>query len=188
MNANIKAKIKIFSFGSMAYLRGIFLKYKAYGELKELQGRGAKSMKKEIIAIGAAAVVLVALVIYFGIYGGETKIQFEQVPEKAMPRELEAEIIPNYRDIERALACRVGDDVYVLAMRGEMPTTGYEIQISKLEMETKDNKTNLIVYADFADPAEPENMAQVTSYPVAVVKTDLTGLPDTIQLQSSYKK
>lgn len=145
-------------------------------------------MKKEIIAIGVAAVVLVALVIYFGIYGGETKIQFEQVTEKTMPRELEAEIIPEYRDMERALACRVGEDVYVLAMRGEMPTSGYEIQITKMELETKDNKTNLIVYADYADPAEPENMAQVTSFPISVVKTNLTGLPDTIQLRSTYAK
>lgn len=145
-------------------------------------------MKKEIIAIVAAAVVLVALIIYFGIYGGESTIEFEKVSDKTMPRELEAEIIPQYRDIERAMACRVGEDVYVLATRGEMPTSGYEIEITKLELETKDNKTNLIVYANFADPAEPENMAQVTSFPVSVVKADLSGLPDTIELRSTYQK
>lgn len=145
-------------------------------------------MKKEIIAIAAAAVVLVALIICFRIYGGETKVEFEPVTEKTMPRELEAEIIPNYRDIERALACRVGDDIYVLAMRGEKPTSGYEIAITKLELETKDNKTNLLVYADFADPTEPENMAQVISFPISVVKADLDGLPDTIELKSTYTK
>ena len=145
-------------------------------------------MKKEIIAIAAAAVVLVALILYFGIYGGETKVNFELVGEKDMPRELEAEIIPNYRDIERALACRVGEDVYVLAMRGEKPTSGYEIEITKLELETKAGKNNLIVYADFVDPEKPENMAQVTSFPVSVVKTDLSGLPDTIELRSEYRK
>lgn len=145
-------------------------------------------MKKEIIAIAAAAIVLVALIIYFGIYGGETKVNFEAVDEKSMPREIEAEIIPNYRDIERALACRVGEEVYILAMRGEKPTSGYEIAITDLELETKDGKNHLIVYADFADPEKPENMAQVTSFPVSVVRTDLSGLPDTIELRSEYRK
>ena len=145
-------------------------------------------MKKEIIAIVVAAVVLVALIFYFGIYGGESTIEFEKVSDKTMPRELDAEIIPQYRDIERAMACRVGEDVYVLATRGEMPTSGYEIEITKLELETEDNKTNLIVYANFSDPAEPENMAQVNSFPISVVKADLTGLPDTIELRSTYTK
>lgn len=145
-------------------------------------------MKKEIVAIAVAAVVLAGLIICFGIYGGESRVNFEVVGEKSMPRELEAEIIPNYRDIERALACRVGDEIYILAMRGEKPTSGYEIQITELQMETRDNKNNLIVYALFADPEKPENMAQVTSYPVSVVKADLSGLPDTVELRAEYAK
>lgn len=145
-------------------------------------------MKKEIIAIVIAAVVLAVLIIYFGIYGGESKVQFEAVNDQNIPRELEAEIIPEYRDIERAMACRVGSDVYVLAMRGKKPTSGYEIEITGMELETKDQKTNLIVYADFADPAEPENMAQVESFPIAVVKADISGLPDTIELRSTFVK
>jgi len=55
-------------------------------------------------------------------------------------------------------------------------------------METRDNKNNLIVYALFADPEKPENMAQVTSYPVSVVKADLSGLPDTVELRAEYAK
>ena len=145
-------------------------------------------MKKEIVAIGLAAIVLIALILYFGIYGGEATVEFEAVGDKNMPRELEAEIIPKYRDIERAMACRIGEDIYVLATRGEKPTTGYEIQITKLGLESKENKTNLIVYADFSDPEIPENMAQVTSYPISVVKTKLNGLPDTIELRATYPK
>ena len=145
-------------------------------------------MKKEVIAIAAAAVVLAGLILYYGIYGDNPKVEFEPVTEKTMPRELEAEILPEYRDIERALACRIGDDVYVLAMRGEKPTSGYEIQITDLELETKDDKTNLIVTAVFADPDEPETMAQVVSYPVSVVMADVEGLPDTIELRSEYAK
>ena len=145
-------------------------------------------MKKQWIAIGVLAAVLVALVIGFGVYGGNSQIGFDQVAEKDIPRELEAEIIPNYRDLERALACRVGDDIYVLAMRGEKPTSGYEIQITELELTTEKQKTKLIVYADFVDPANPENMARVKSYPVSVVKAEISGLPDVIELKSRYPK
>ena len=145
-------------------------------------------MKKQWTAIGGLGAVLTALIIGFGIYGGNSQIGFEPVAEKVMPRQLEAEIIPKYRDMERALACRVDDSVYVLAMRGEKPTSGYEIQITDLEVVTEKQRTKLIVYADFADPAKPENMARVKSYPVSVVKAEMSGLPDKIELKSSYPK
>lgn len=145
-------------------------------------------MKKQWIAIGILGIVLIALMIGFGIYGGNSQIEFEKVTEKALPRELEAEIIPQYRSMERALACKVGDAVYVLAMRGEKPTSGYEIQITDLELVTEKKQTKLLVYADFADPAKPENMARVKSYPVSVVKAELSGLPDKIELKSRYPK
>lgn len=145
-------------------------------------------MKKQLAAIGVLLAVLVALIIGFGIYGGNDEIKFEDVQGKDLPRELETEIIPQYRNLERALACRVEDEIYVLAMRGEKPTSGYEIQITELQLKQEEQKTKLIVYADFADPAKPENMAQVKSYPVSVVKADLNGLPDTIELMSRYPK
>ena len=145
-------------------------------------------MKKELIAIAVAAVVLVILVIYFGIYGGENTITFEPVSEKAIPRKLQAEVIPSYRDLERALVCREGEQIYVLAMRGEKPTSGYEIQITKLELVTEAGKSKLVVYADFVDPKRPEDMAQVKCYPVSVVRAELQGLPDLVELRSSYPK
>lgn len=145
-------------------------------------------MKKEIIAIVIAAVVLVALIAAFGLKSGETSVKFEKVSDKTMPRELEADILPEYRDLERALACKVGEQVYVIVTRGEKPTAGYEVEIEKMKLESKDGKSNLIVYASFADPAQPENMAQITSYPAAVVKADLNGLPDTIELRAEFVK
>lgn len=143
-------------------------------------------MKKEIIAIVITVVILGVLVIFLGINKGETRVDFEKVAEKAMPREIEADIIPEYRNLERALACKVNDSIYVIATRGEKPTSGYEIKIKKITMETKDKKNCLIVYADFTDPVEPENMAQILTYPCAVVKTDLKGLPDKIELRGKY--
>lgn len=145
-------------------------------------------MKKEIIAIAVAAVVLVGLIAAFGLRSGETNVKFEKVPEKVMPRELEADILPEYRDLERALACKVEGKIYVIVTRGEKPTAGYEVEIEKMTLETKEDKSNLIVYASFADPEQPENMAQVVTYPAAVAKADLTGLPDTIELRAEFAK
>ena len=144
-------------------------------------------MKKEIIAIAAAAILLIGLIVAFGLKSGETSVKFEKVSEKVMPRELEADILPEYRDLERALACKVGGEIYIIVPRGEKPTAGYEADI-KLTLENKEDKSNLVVYATFADPAEPENMAQISCYPIAVVKTDLKGLPDTIELRAEYAK
>ena len=145
-------------------------------------------MKKQWVVIGILGVVLIALIIGFGIYGGNSQIPFAPVAEKSLPRELETEVIPQYREIERALACRAGDGIYVLAMRGEKPTSGYEIQIAELELVTEKQQTKLVVYADFVDPAKPENMARVKSYPVSVVKAELSGLPDKIELKARYPK
>jgi len=150
--------------------------------------KGDGIMKKEIIAIAVAAVVLVGLIAAFGLRSGETNVKFEKVPEKVMPRELEADILPEYRDLERALACKVEDKIYVIVTRGEKPTAGYEVEIEKMTLETKEDKSNLIVYASFADPEQPENMAQVVTYPSAVAKADLTGLPDTIELRAEFAK
>ncbi|WP_251613129.1 protease complex subunit PrcB family protein [Senimuribacter intestinalis] len=145
-------------------------------------------MKKEIIAIAAAAILLIGLIVAFGLKSGETNVKFEKVSEKVMPRELEADILPEYRDLERALACKVGGEIYIIVTRGEKATAGYEAEIDKLTLENKEDKSNLVVYATFADPAEPENMAQISCYPIAVVKTDLKGLPDTIELRAEYAK
>ena len=145
-------------------------------------------MKKEIIAIIITAVVLVGLILAFGINAGETKVKFERVSEKAVPREIEADILPSYRDLERALAFKVDDTVYVMVTRGEKPTAGYDVKIEELALESKDDKSVLNVYATFADPADAENLAQVICYPYDLVKTDLTGLPDSIQLRADFAK
>lgn len=145
-------------------------------------------MKKEIIAIAAAAVVLAGLILAFGINAGETKVKFERVSEKAVPREIEADILPSYRDLERALAFKVDDTVYVMVTRGEKPTAGYDVKIEEITLESKDDRSILNVSAAFADPDDAENLAQVICYPYDLVKTDLTGLPDSIQLKADYAR
>ena len=75
-----------------------------------------------------------------------------------------------------------------MVTRGEKPTAGYDVKIEELALESKDDKSVLNVYATFADPADAENLAQVICYPYDLVKTDLTGLPDSIQLRADFAK
>lgn len=143
-------------------------------------------MKKEWIAIGIVAVVLIVLFVVLGIGGNSKNVNFTELSGEELPRELEADIIPQYRDLERAMACIIDNQVYIMASRGEKPTAGYEVKINKVEIESKKQKNNMIVYVSYSDPENSENMAQVKSYPICVVKADITGLPDTIELKSSY--
>lgn len=143
-------------------------------------------MKREWIAIAVIAVVLIVLFVVLGIGGKSKNVNFTEVASEQLPRELEADIIPQYRELERAMACIIDNQVYIMASRGEKPTAGYEVKITKVEIETKKQKNNMIVYASYSDPENSENMAQVKSYPICVVKADITGLPDTIELRTSF--
>lgn len=145
-------------------------------------------MKKEIIAIVIAGILLIVLIAVIGLGTGEMKVSFERVSEKNMPRELEAEILPEYRDLERALACKVGNEIYVIVTRGQKPTSGYDVKIDKIIVAEEKGESRMTVFATFADPVDVENMAQIDTYPFDVVKTDLEGLPQTIELKSEYVK
>ncbi|MDD6042880.1 MAG: protease complex subunit PrcB family protein [Eubacteriaceae bacterium] len=145
-------------------------------------------MKKQFIAIGIAGMALVGLMIYFGINIGPAKIGFKTLPEDKVPRAIEAELMPEYREMERAFACRVDDKVYVVVTRGNKPTSGFEVAVNKLELTSENNKSKLTVFATFADPENPEKLAQVECFPYTVTETELTGLPDTIQLKVDYAK
>lgn len=40
-------------------------------------------------------------------------------------------MIPEYRELERALGCLIDGKVYVIVTRGEKPTAGYEVSIDQ---------------------------------------------------------
>lgn len=143
-------------------------------------------MKKELIAVILAAAVLMGLIFVIGLKPGDMNVGFEKVSDRKIPRQLDAEILPEYRDLERALACKVGNKIYVIVTRGTKPTSGYDVEIDKIVIKSEKNKSKMIVYATFADPADAENMAQIETYPSAVVKTDLEGLPTEIQLKTEF--
>lgn len=134
----------------------------------------------------AVAVGVCAAVIGIGISGGEKAVSFNEIKDKDLPADITNEVIPEYRELERALACMIDDDIYVVVTRGEKPSSGFHVSVDKMAVEEKDGKTNLIVYALFEDPNKETPISQIITYPVSVVKTDLDKLPDTIELRIQY--
>lgn len=142
------------------------------------------------IRIGIALAALIAIIVGLKITGGGSSgggaVTFSQLTEDAIPQDITSQIVPEYRDMERALACVVEDKVYVLATRGEKPTTGYDISIESMTLDEKDDKSTLTVNAVFTDPQAGASLTQEATYPYVVAETDLKELPDKIQLKITY--
>ena len=141
-----------------------------------------------IIIIMIMTFMAIWLVFGLGILdpGGGKNIEFEEVSKDDIPKSIETEVIPEYRELERALGCLIDNKVYVVVTRGEKPTSGYSVSIEKLIMEKDEGKTNLKVEAKFVEPEAGIKQSQVTTYPYVVVSTELTTLPDTIELMAKY--
>jgi hypothetical protein len=155
---------------------------------KSFGGTKDEKSRNNLIRIGIVVIAAAAIVIGLKVTGGNGggDVTFTQLTEEAIPQEITSQIIPEYRDMERALACVVDDKVYVMASRGEKPTTGYDISIDSITLAEDDDVSNLTVNAVFTDPQEGASMTQEVTYPYVVAETDLTELPDKIQLKITY--
>ncbi len=148
--------------------------------------------RKTIGIAGALAIIFIAvwLILGQGLVGslGEgKKIEFTQLSKDKIPQSIESEVIPEYRDLERALGCFVDGKVYVVVTRGEKPTAGYEVSIEEMRLEKTNKGTNLKVYSLFKEPVKGVAVAQMSTYPYSVAATKLTTLPDTIELIVKYE-
>ncbi len=152
-----------------------------------LKNRVGTFSKKKAIAVAAAAVILVGA-LWGGsrFLGGDTNVDFTVLSETEIPQQIATQVIPEYRQLERALASIVDGKVYVVATRGEKPTSGYEIEIDKMTLEEADNMSVLVVFAKFRDPQPGMSLTQALTYPLVVAETGLTELPDQIQLKVQY--
>ena len=139
-----------------------------------------------VIAIVLIGWLLISQNIFANI-GGKS-IEFRMLTKAEIPNSIERDIIPEYRQLERALGCLVDGKVYVVVTRGEKPTAGYTVSIDKMSIEKRNGKTNLKVNSIFGEPKEGETVANVSTYPVSVAETNLTVLPDTIELIIEYGK
>ena len=137
--------------------------------------------------IGAGLAVLLALLAGLTLFSrGGTDVEFQVLSEKEYPGEIVSQVIPEYRKLERALACVVEDTVYVVATRGEKASDGYEIAIDKMTLVEEDGSTTLEVYVKFTDHAPETAVGQAVTYPLQVAKTDLEALPNQISLKVEY--
>ncbi|GAB6085250.1 protease complex subunit PrcB family protein [Alkaliphilus crotonatoxidans] len=130
-------------------------------------------------------VVLVVKCVPRFLSGGEQTVGYEIVDTNETPEKLE-QIIPRYKMLERALATKVDESVYVIVTRGEKLTGGYTVDIEKMTIVKEKEEDKLVVYAVFKDPKPEELVPQVITYPYIVLKTDLKELPQKIDLQVKY--
>ncbi len=158
--------------------------------LGEKEKKAVKSSKKKLLVIVIIAIIvaLAAGLAATSLLKGDKKVEFKTLSENKIPQDISSQVIPEYRTLERALACVVEDKIYVIVTRGEKPTSGFKVEIDKMKLEEKDGKHNLVVYADFEDPEKGKALAQVITYPVRVAETDLTKLPDEIELRIQYEE
>lgn len=155
-------------------------------EEKKKKMPNRKMMKIIIIIAAAVAVGICVALLGSGKMSGEEAVKFEEINENKLPSDIISDVLPEYKTLERALACRVDDDVYVVVTRGEKPTSGFDVSVDRITLEEKDDRTNLIVYALFEDPDKETAISQIITYPVSVVRTDLKQLPDSIELRIEY--
>ena len=137
-------------------------------------------------ALGGGGYLLAGSGMLQQIGGGKT-VEFTPLEEKDIPQAISAEVIPQYRELERALACVADGKIYVVVTRGEKPTAGFAVETEKMKLEKGEKGQNLVVTALFTDPPEGEAVAQVITYPYQVSETNLTGLPDTIELRTIFE-
>lgn len=157
---------------------------------KKLFKKPSKRVVIAVCAIAAAAAVAWAA-FGTGILGGSLgskKVSFEQLAKDKIPKSIETEVIPEYRELERALGCLIDGKVYVLVTRGEKPTAGYSAKIEDIRIEKTKSGTNMQVHALFKEPPAGEAVSQIITYPYSVAETELSSLPDTIELIVKYEE
>lgn len=147
-----------------------------------------KPSKRMLIIIAIIIIAIAAIVAGMMIFEGDEKVSYKVLGESEYPQQIANQVIPEYRALERALACVIDDKIYVIASRGEKPTSGYEIAIDKLAVSEEEGVKTLKVFTVFRDPQPGTALTQVLTYPLQVAETDLEFLPDQIELKVQYEE
>lgn len=150
--------------------------------------RMRKPSKRMLIICAIIIIAIAAVVAGMMIFEGDEKVSYKVIGESEYPQQIANQVIPEYRALERALACVIDDKIYVIASRGEKPTSGYEIAIDKLAVSEEEGVKTLKVFVVFKDPQPGTALTQVLTYPLQVAETDLAYLPDQIELKVQYEE
>ena len=70
------------------------------------------------VALVVGVVIIAGLFTYVKFFSGEKAVDFEAVRENRIPTDITSDVIPEYRTLERALACVVDDDVEAARVSG----------------------------------------------------------------------
>ena len=143
---------------------------------------------KKIVTVVAIIIFIAALLFFFRYFRGKgvQNVSFDNINPENIPRQI-TEVLPNYRMKEKALVCKINDEIFVVVTRGEKNTAGYEVEIDKITLSQADGENVLTVYAEYKDPKPGDVTAQILTYPFAVVKTDLEELPQKVILERQYR-
>ncbi len=95
-------------------------------------------------------------------------VQKDDIPDKIL------DMMGKYENEERALAIKIDNKIYVVVTRGEDKAHGIEIQ--SIKMSKQEDKKVMKVEVVHKDKEE--------SHPYIVVETNLTDLPDRIEINS----
>ncbi len=143
--------------------------------------------KKHIVLVVIVILILLALLIGIRIFNkGDNEVKFKVLSASEIPEKIK-DILPKYLSEEKALTCRLNDEIYVVVTRGEKKTGGYSVEIEKIIKEERDNGDfDITVVAKYYDPAPDEIVTQGFDYPFTIVKTDLNKTPKRIHLKVEY--
>ncbi len=133
-----------------------------------------------ILIIGVATTVIKCVPNLMS--GGNSEVEHMVLDKEQIPEAI-SEILPRYKMLERALAAKVDNEIYVIVTRGEKQTAGYDVEIKKVEVVEEEEEKKLVVHAIFKDPNPDDIVTQSMTYPYVVAKTELEELPPKIDLQ-----
>jgi len=137
-----------------------------------------------IILITALAIILVPKY----LIKGDREVKYKVLETSEVPEKIK-EVLPQYLTDERALGCKLDEEVYVVVTRGEKQTGGYTVEVESItEEKTENDGIRLTVHVKFKDPDVNDIVAQGFSYPFTIVKTNLNQLPEKIELEVEYEE
>ena len=129
--------------------------------------------------------VILGVVLVFFIIGGflflpkmfiedSTPVDYTMIQRDAIPEKI-LNIMDKYTNEERALAVKLDNKIYVIVTRAKEKDQG--IEIDKISIAKEEDKNTMKVEITYKDKQD--------SYPFVVAETNLTELPDKIELNSS---
>ena len=129
--------------------------------------------------------VILGVVLVFFIIGGflflpkmfiedSTPVDYTMIQRDAIPEKI-LNIMDKHTNEERALAVKLDNKIYVIVTRAKEKDQG--IEIDKISIAKEEDKNTMKVEITYKDKKD--------SYPFVVAETNLTELPDKIELNSS---